>query len=142
MQAPSPRVRAGVARMPRHRVRLLLAEPDAIVRDSLAVLLERAGYLVQTAANGDEVLAAASAAEWDGLITDLHLPDIGGVELYARLLFLGRPRFPAVFLSVRPPPTLELGLRGAPWVRLLRKPCTFPSLLAALESCLGAPRGL
>jgi CheY-like chemotaxis protein len=139
---PDPAAVRPAGRAPRHRVRVLLAESDVIVRDSLAVLLERAGYAVQTAANADEALAAAAQAGWDCLVTDLHLPGMGGVELYARLLFQGRPRFPAVFLSPRPPLTLELGLRGAPWVRLLRKPCTFPSLLVALESCLRAPRGM
>lgn len=141
MQSPDQAVVRPGGRPPRPRVRLLLAEPDELVRDSLAVLLERAGYVVQTVTNADEALAAAAQVEWDCVIADLHLPGMGGVELYARLLFQGRSRFPAIFLSVRPPPALELGLRAAPWVRLLRKPCTFPSLLAALESCLGASRG-
>lgn len=129
-------------RGPRGRVRLLLVEGDEYVRDSLAVLLERAGYAAHTAASADEALSIAARDEWDCLVTDLHPPDLGGLELYARLLFQGRSRFPVVFLSVSPPPLLELSLRGAPWARLLRKPCTFPALLAALEQCLAAPRDL
>lgn len=126
----------------RHRVRLLVVEQNEVVRDSLAVLLERAGYAVHTVANATEALEVGARDEWDCLVTDLDLPDLGGLELYARLLFQGRSRFPAVFLSIHPPLLLELSLRDAPWVRLLQKPCTFPSLLVALEQCLGAPRTL
>lgn len=140
MTAPEPMISRPGHRLPRNRVRLLLVEPNEFVRDSLAVLLERAGYAALTAANADEALTIGAPGNWDCLVTDLDLPDLGGLELYARLLFQGRARFPAVFLSVRSAPMLELSLRGAPWVRLLRKPCTFPFLLSAMEQCLAVPR--
>jgi CheY-like chemotaxis protein len=142
MISPTPITPKMPRRSPRNRVRLLVADQNEVVRDSLAVLLERAGYGVHTAASAGEALEIGAQDEWDCLVTDLDLPDVGGLELYARLLFQGRSRFPAVFLSVQPPPLLEVSLRGAPWVRLMRKPCTFPSLLAALEQCLAARRDL
>lgn len=129
-----PRSRSGV--------RLLLVDQDEAIRDILAQLLQRAGYTVETAASADEVLQSGRQ-DWDCLVLELELPGLGGLELYARLLLLlGQVKLPAVFLSGRPPDTLELGLREAHWVRLLRKPCGFNDLLAALEQCLGAPRTL
>jgi len=108
----------------------------------LAQLLQRAGYAVQTAATAHEALEAGRQSDWDGLVTELDLPDASGLELYVRLLFQGRKRLPAVFLAIRPPAILELSLSEAYWVRLLRKPCAFTDLLAALEQCLGASRTL
>lgn len=124
----------------RDRVRLLVADQDEGMRNTLAFLLQRAGYAVQTAARADEVPPAGRGTAWDCLVTELELPGGGGLMLYARLLFQSRPRLPAIFLAGRPNPGLELGLREAPWVKLLRKPCGFTDLLAALEQCLGAPR--
>jgi DNA-binding response OmpR family regulator len=126
----------------RDRVRLMVVEPDELLRTVLAHLLRRAGYAVSVAATAEEVLLATRESGIDCLVTELDLPDASGLDLYARLLFQGRPRLPAVFMSVWPSTTLELGLRSAPWVRLLRKPCAFDHLLAALERCLGAPRNL
>ena len=126
----------------RDRVWLLVVDQDESMRSVLAQLLKRAGYAVQTAATAHEALAAGRQSDWDCLVTELDLPDVGGLELYARLLFQGRERLPAVFLALRPPAILELGLSAAYWVRLLRKPCAFPDLLAAVEQCLGAPRTL
>lgn len=140
MSACGHTVAGSPRRSPRNRVRVLLVEENEFVRDSLAVLLERAGYGALTVASWEQALECGGPGEWDCLVTDLDLPGLGGLELYARLSFQGRARFPAVFLSPCPPAWLEHGLRGAGWVRLLRKPCTFPSLLAALEQCLAARR--
>lgn len=127
----------------RDRVRLLVADQDECMRNILALLLHRAGYAVQTAASADEILQAGrEATDWDCLVTELELPGGGGLLLYARLLFQSRPRLPAIFLTSRPNPGLESSLREAPWVKLLRKPCGFTDLLAALEQCLGAPRAM
>jgi CheY-like chemotaxis protein len=133
-------VTAGARPRRRQGVRLLLIEPNAFVRDSLAVLFERAGYTADTAEDAPAALEIAAGNEWDCVVTELDLPGVGGLELYARLLFQSRPRLPAVFLSIRPPAALRLGLGGAPWVALLQKPCTFPTLLAAVERSLAAPR--
>lgn len=125
---------------PRDRVRLLLADQDECLRITLTPLLRRAGYAVHPVATAEEALQVASEARWDCLVANLDLPGIGGIELYSRLLFQGRARFPAVFLATWPATRLELGLRRADWIRLLRKPCAFTDLLAALEQSLGAPR--
>jgi CheY-like chemotaxis protein len=127
-------------RMSRDRVQLLVVEPDDLVRTVLVQLLRRAGYAVLPAATTEDALEASRESGCDCLIAELELPGASGLDLYARLLLQGRPRLPVVFLSVAPPVSLELGLRNAPWVRLLRKPCAFHHLLAALEQCLAAPR--
>jgi FixJ family two-component response regulator len=139
MHAPT-QVALKSRRVPRDRVRLLVVDQDEGMRSVLAQLLMRAGYAVQTAGTADEALRSNQELNWDCLITELELPGVGGLELYAHLLFKGRPQLPVVFLSAWPPATLELGLRQAGWVRLLRKPCAFTDLLAALERCLSAPR--
>ena len=71
---------------------VLLVEDEELVRKVVARILERAGYRVLVAGNGDEALAICERAPTliDALVTDVVMPGIGGRELAARVV----ERFP------------------------------------------------
>ncbi|MCO5169446.1 MAG: response regulator [Planctomycetes bacterium] len=58
--------------------RLLLVEDDAMSRDMLQRRLERRGYEVVLATNGEEAVAAARSAAPDLVLMDLSLPLLDG----------------------------------------------------------------
>ena len=63
---------------------ILLVEDEPEIRDFLLQMLESQGYVVQTAANGDEAMQKAvqdGAGKIDLLIADLVMPKVGGLEL-------------------------------------------------------------
>lgn len=60
--------------------RILLVDDDTLVRDSLAIALESAGYVVVTAANGDEGLVALTDQRFDAVILDMLMPEREGIE--------------------------------------------------------------
>ncbi|MBX3469612.1 MAG: response regulator [Planctomycetes bacterium] len=60
------------------RARLLLVEDDAMSRDMLQRRLERRGYEVVLATNGEEAVAAARVAAPDLVLMDLSLPLLDG----------------------------------------------------------------
>lgn len=60
--------------------RILLVDDDTLVRDSLAIALEGAGYVVVTAANGDEGLLALVDQRFDAVILDMLMPEREGIE--------------------------------------------------------------
>ena len=62
-------------------IRVLLVEDDEDNRELMAEVLEAAGFVVTPAPTGQEALAALAAAAVDVVVTDVGLPDIGGVEL-------------------------------------------------------------
>jgi two-component system response regulator QseB len=64
---------------------LLIVEDDRELRDMLARIFEDAGYLVDTAADGQAGLHAALTRGYDTLIVDRGLPAIDGLDLTARL---------------------------------------------------------
>ena len=68
--------------MPR---RVLYIEGDAEVRARVKGCLERDGFTVDTAASGLEGIERALTSRPDLIISDVHLPDIEGFELAARL---------------------------------------------------------
>lgn len=119
------------------RVRLLVVDDIEPVRLVIAELLQQGGYEVELAANADEALQLAQLVRWDGVVLDVDLPGMSGVELYARISRSnGTGCLPVIFYSGRPNETLQRGLGSAPWARFLNKPCDGRQFLVALKQCL------
>ena len=51
------------------------------MRDFLAIMLKKEGYQVQTADNGKTALTSINKNVFDVVISDIRLPDIGGIEI-------------------------------------------------------------
>lgn len=66
-------------------MRILLAEDDRIIADGLVRSLRKAGYAVDTVANGADADAALASQQFDLLILDLGLPRLSGIEVLRRL---------------------------------------------------------
>jgi two-component system cell cycle sensor histidine kinase/response regulator CckA len=81
-----------------HAAAILLVEDDPSVRRLLTLMLQSSGYIVHTAASGDEALELSQRPEVvvDLLLTDYVLPGISGVELCVAL----RERWPDLRLLV------------------------------------------
>ena len=56
---------------------ILLVDDDPDIRDSLRIILEKNGYSVRTAANGDEALAALKAKRPALMILDVMMTTEG-----------------------------------------------------------------
>jgi len=65
--------------------RILLIDDDALGRDMLRQMLERAGYDVVEAASGREGLQQYQATAIDLIITDILMPDQDGLEIILEL---------------------------------------------------------
>ena len=72
-------------------MRLLLIEDNAPLRNAVSQFLTEAGYLVDTAATGDEGLWAADGSEYDLILLDLMLPNMDGMEILRRLRARANP---------------------------------------------------
>ena len=70
-------------------LKLLLVEDNLDTLRAIALLLRSAGFIVQTATNINEAMAALSIERFDMLISDIGLPDGSGLELmhYCRETF-------------------------------------------------------
>jgi len=68
----------------RKSFRILVADDELIVRDSLKEWLEDDGFSVETAASGDEALKKIAAGGCDLLLADIKMPGMDGVELLRR----------------------------------------------------------
>ena len=61
--------------------RILVVEDEAAIRDIVVINLERAGFSVAEAGNGEAALAAAREEAFDAVLLDITLPGIDGFEV-------------------------------------------------------------
>jgi len=60
---------------------ILIIEDEKEIRDGLAEVLEDAGFVVDSAENGQQGLEKIKTKEFDVVVTDLIMPVIGGMEV-------------------------------------------------------------
>jgi two-component system, NtrC family, response regulator AtoC len=65
--------------------RVLVVDDEENIRVVLKTLLKRTGYEVETAANGEEALAAVDSFGPDFVLTDVRMPKMGGLDLLTTL---------------------------------------------------------
>ena len=65
--------------------RVLVVDDNEDAANTLGVLLESAGYQVQTCFDGPSALAAADGFEPDACVLDINMPGMDGYELARRL---------------------------------------------------------
>jgi two-component system, OmpR family, response regulator ResD len=71
--------------------RVLVVDDEPIVVEVLSTYLEREGFEVHTASDGEEALTAFEASPPNVVVLDLMLPKLDGMEVFRRLDGPGRP---------------------------------------------------
>ena len=77
----------------------MIVDDDALMRRSLALNLEQAGYQATTAAKAEDALAAAQLNPPDLVLLDIGLPGMDGLD--ALRIFKERYDIPVIFLTAR-----------------------------------------
>jgi CheY-like chemotaxis protein len=118
--------------------RILVAEDDDLLAETVVEVLEQEGYTVMLAGDGLTALAIAAASPFDALLTDVRMPHMDGIALIQRMR-ADNPTLPIVVMSGHAPPDIAatIGCSGSgPFVTLL-KPMSMRSLVAAVMDVLG-----
>jgi len=85
---------------------VLMVDDNVAMREALARSLTRRGCRVITAASGVEALDALKQRSFDVVITDLNMPDRGGLWLWRQALIL-RPELRGRFVLIASEPLPE-----------------------------------
>ncbi|HSR68669.1 MAG TPA: response regulator, partial [Acidobacteriota bacterium] len=114
---------------------ILVVDDEEYVRDSLARILERNGYQVRSAADPRELEEDDSLQGLDGVITDLRMPGMDGIEL-TRSLCKRAPGLPVVVLTAYAdvPSAVECMKSGA--CDFLQKPADPEKVLLVVQRAL------
>lgn len=65
--------------------RILVVDDEEFMRDAIRLVLEREGYAVAVAVDGQEALEVVQERKPDLVITDITMPRMGGYELLTAL---------------------------------------------------------
>jgi FixJ family two-component response regulator len=114
---------------------VFVVDNDISVRESLAILLESAGWQLQAFASAAEFLAHPKSATPSCLVLDSILPDLSGLELQERIS-TERSDIPIIFLSGHAdlPAAVKAIKRGA--IEFFLKPFDSEMLLSTIRSAI------
>jgi two-component system response regulator ArlR len=116
-------------------MKLLLAEDEPRLLKSLKHIFQRNQYVVDAVATGTDALAYAETAEYDGLVLDIMLPGLDGLEVLRRLRSQGVST-PALFLTARSEVYQRVEGLDAGADDYLAKPFSTAELLARVRAML------
>jgi two-component system response regulator MprA len=117
------------------RFRVLIADDDQAVRDSLERTLRFEGYAVEIAGDGGDALARAADTPPDLFILDVTMPTMGGLEACRQLRAAG-DRTPILMLTARDGISDRVAGLDAGADDYLVKPFALQELLARVRALL------
>ena len=118
---------------------ILVVEDDASIRRLVKMVLERAGYEVEQAADGLEAVLKLGVCDYDAVILDLMMPNLDGFVLMETFAANDPARLRRIIItSAASPVVIRERLKGAPF-DILPKPFDIDELLRVVRTCLDQP---
>jgi len=124
-------------RLPPPGARVLVVDDNAGNRELVRSVLEAVGIEVEEAENGEEGVAAATAAAYDVILMDLRMPRLDGVSAALRIRAEHGPSADAPIIAFSA--DVRMGPLDPVFDGATPKPLTVASLLSALVEALDAP---
>lgn len=110
-------------------------DDDFRVRESIASLLESAGYAPVVFSSGEELLTSGALAAAICVITDVRMPGMDGIELQRRIR-LERPTLPVILISAHHDPGIRRKAIDEGAADFLYKPFDAADLLKVIQAAL------
>jgi two-component system, chemotaxis family, chemotaxis protein CheY len=120
--------------------RVLVVDDEPCVRNVVRLVLEKAGYDVLEADNGETAIEAINTGEnrlvLDAVICDIRMPKINGVQAidYLKKQF---PHVPIIVLTAYPETEMAVSFMRSGVADYLVKPVDAQKLTAAVEQAMG-----
>ena len=121
-------------------LRILLAEDNPVNQKVAVGFLRPQGHTIEVAKNGVEAVAAATERDFDLVLMDMHMPEMGGLEATRHIRALPAPRgqIPIVALTASAAPdSIQRGFEAG-MNSYVPKPINPDTLIEALVGLFGA----
>ena len=119
---------------------ILIVDDDPDIRESLGDMLSHEGYVVQSAATGNEALQHAKREQYGAALLDIQLPDLNGLSVLKVMMELD-PSLPIIILTGNATPENTIGSLTKGAFAYLTKPYNTQELKAILRRAV-AVKGL
>ena len=116
-------------------MRLLIAEDDRDISKALVMILEKNNYSVDSVFNGKEAYEYAVSDNYDGIILDIMMPELDGIEVLTKLRSERISR-PILLLTAKAEVDDRVAGLDAGADDYLAKPFAISELLARLRAML------
>jgi diguanylate cyclase len=118
-------------------VRILIVDDESDNREVLELILAWEGFLILTAASGEEALATAGQQPLDLILLDVMMPGINGYEVAAKIKGnLATKNIPIMMVSALTDRNARTLALGAGAEDILAKPLGRVELVSRVTSCL------
>jgi len=121
------------------KVRILVIDDEAAIRDSMRMILEYEGYEFLGAATGEEGIALADRESVDLVFLDIKMPGMDGLEVLARLKTVAEP-LPVVMISGHGTVATAVEATKLGAFDFIEKPLATERILLAIRNALGFSR--
>jgi two-component system CheB/CheR fusion protein len=115
---------------------IFIVDDDESVRDSLGLLLERAGFEARVFGSCREFLAVGRIGEGDCLILDVHMTGMSGLDLLERMHGRG-DRVLVILITGRLDTATRSRAQAAGALSVIEKPYKAGEILALVRRVLG-----
>jgi FixJ family two-component response regulator len=112
-----------------------IVDDDRRVLESLAMLMESAGYASQRFTSAEGFLQSSALAAAACVIADVRMPGLDGLELQRRIRLV-RPELPVIMISARGDDALRNRALWDGATAFFDKPFDCPALLTAISKAL------
>jgi FixJ family two-component response regulator len=119
---------------------IAVVDDDSRVRESLASLIESAGFTARVFSLAKDFLLGGSFAGTSCLITDVRMPGMDGLDLQ-RCIRLERPDLPVIFITAHHDDEVERCAFAQGAAFFIRKPFDAEELLQAVKIVLSKASG-
>jgi PAS domain S-box-containing protein len=111
---------------------ILIVDDDPDIRESLSDMLSHEGYMVQSAATGNDALQHAKRERYGAALLDIQLPDLNGLSVLKVMMELD-PSLPIIILTGNATPENTIGSLTKGAFAYLTKPYNSQELKAILR---------
>ena len=122
-------------------VEVLVVEDDKVTLLMVESILMRAGYAVTTATDGAAALLAFGQGNFDIVLSDLNMPNLGGMKLLELLISSGS-EVPLIFLTSEKDSDVEGAALAAGAIDFIRKPVNPEVLLTRVRNGISRVRAV
>ena len=117
-----------------------VVDDDTSVRKALSRLLSAAGFVAESYGDGAQFLESLSRSVPSCAIVDLHMPNMSGLELQARIA-ASALHVPVIIITAHDEPTLRARALTAGAIGYLAKPFADKVLLDAVTGAISGLEG-
>ena len=117
---------------------ILVVEDDPAIRRLVSMVLARAGFRVDVAADGLEAVLRLGVCDYDVIVLDLMMPNLDGFTFLSTFAREEPERLRRVIVtSAASPNVIKEKMEGSPF-HVLPKPFDISELVTHVRSCIAA----